>query len=72
LERAVAILHGALVYLEFIGREEAASFGITWKPSPLYLAIARTMVNFSLKKDPAPGASVLPTHHLDGLLEIDL
>jgi hypothetical protein len=72
IERTVSILHGALVYLEFIGREEAASFGMTWQPSPLWKAIAHTLVKFSLKKDPAPGVWVLPTHHLDGLLSIDL
>jgi hypothetical protein len=72
IDRAVSILHGALVYLEFIGREEAASFGMTWQPSPLWKAIAHTLVKFSLKKDPAPGVWVLPSHHLDGLLEIDL
>jgi hypothetical protein len=58
--------------LEFIGREEAASFGMTWQPSPLWKAIAHSLVKLSLKKDPAPGVWVLPSHHLDGLLEIDL
>jgi hypothetical protein len=72
IDRAVFILHGALVYLEHLGHEEAASFGMTWQPSPLWKAIAHSLVKLSLKKDPAPGVWLLPSHHLDGLLEIDL
>lgn len=65
------ILPNALMYLEVIGRDEATAFGLNWTPSMLWRAAAFTLIKFALKKDPAPGIYVLPSHHLDGLLEVD-